>query len=55
MHWALRLPEDYSKSAELSKQVHAQLQRMYALVEKSMLDNTVVLQVKSFKMLLILA
>ncbi len=34
MHWALRLPEDYSKSAELSKQVHAQLQRMYALVEK---------------------
>ena len=34
MHWALRLPSEYSKFPELTKQVHTQLQRMYALVEK---------------------
>jgi glucose-6-phosphate isomerase len=34
MHWALRLPVDYSKFPELTAQVHSQLQRMYALVEK---------------------
>lgn len=34
MHWALRLPVDYSKFPELTTQVHSQLQRMYALVEK---------------------
>ncbi|MDB0326555.1 glucose-6-phosphate isomerase, partial [Acinetobacter baumannii] len=34
MHWALRLPPEYSKFPELTKQVHTQLQRMYALVEK---------------------
>lgn len=46
MHWALRLPSEYSKFPELTKQVHTQLQRMYALVEKSMLGNTAVLRVK---------
>ena len=54
MHWALRLPLEYSKFPELTEKVHNQLQRMYALVEKSMLDNTVVPQVKLFKMSLIL-
>ncbi|MEQ1065436.1 glucose-6-phosphate isomerase [Acinetobacter sp. XH1741] len=34
MHWALRLPLEYSKFPELTKNVHSQLQRMYALVEK---------------------
>ncbi|USP40437.1 glucose-6-phosphate isomerase [Acinetobacter sp. XS-4] len=34
MHWALRLPADYSKFSDLTEQVHSQLQRMYALVEK---------------------
>ncbi|OBD04688.1 hypothetical protein A7911_02540 [Acinetobacter baumannii] len=34
MHWALRLPSEYSKFPELTKQVHTQLQRMYVLVEK---------------------
>ncbi|EPW9581834.1 glucose-6-phosphate isomerase, partial [Acinetobacter baumannii] len=34
MHWALRLPSEYSKFPELTKQVHIQLQRMYTLVEK---------------------
>lgn len=34
MHWALRLPADYSKFPDLTEQVHSQLQRMYALVEK---------------------
>ncbi|RJE69627.1 glucose-6-phosphate isomerase [Acinetobacter sp. JS678] len=34
MHWALRLPADYSKFPDLTEQVHNQLQRMYTLVEK---------------------
>ncbi|HCQ5325398.1 glucose-6-phosphate isomerase [Acinetobacter baumannii] len=34
MHWALRLPLEYSKFPELTEKVHNQLQRMYALVEK---------------------
>lgn len=34
MHWALRLPVDYPKFADLTEQVHSQLQRMYTLVEK---------------------
>lgn len=34
MHWALRLPLEYSKFPELTEKVHSQLQRMYALVEK---------------------
>lgn len=34
MHWALRLPADYSKFPDLTEQVHSQLERMYALVEK---------------------
>lgn len=34
MHWALRLPKNDHKCPELSKQVHAQLTRMYALVEQ---------------------
>lgn len=34
MHWALRLPVNYSKFPDLTEQVHSQLQRMYALVEK---------------------
>ncbi|OTG66877.1 glucose-6-phosphate isomerase [Acinetobacter sp. ANC 4470] len=34
MHWALRLPEQDDMHPKLSNQVHDQLQRMYALVEK---------------------
>lgn len=34
MHWALRLPANYSKFPDLTEQVHSQLERMYALVEK---------------------
>jgi glucose-6-phosphate isomerase len=34
MHWALRLPENDPLHPQLSNQVHAQLQRMFALVEK---------------------
>lgn len=34
MHWALRLPEHDLVHSELSQQVHAQLQRMFNLVEK---------------------
>ncbi|WP_180190504.1 glucose-6-phosphate isomerase [Acinetobacter sp. YH01009] len=34
MHWALRLPKDDQSHTELAKQVHTQLERMYALVEK---------------------
>ena len=34
MHWALRLPKDDQSHPELAKQVHTQLERMYALVEK---------------------
>ena len=34
MHWALRLPENDPLHTPLSNQVHAQLQRMFALVEK---------------------
>lgn len=34
MHWALRLPKDDQSHPELAKQVHIQLERMYALVEK---------------------
>ena len=34
MHWALRLPENDALHTPLSNQVHAQLQRMFALVEK---------------------
>lgn len=34
MHWALRLPKDSSFQPEITAQVHAQLDRMYALVEK---------------------
>ncbi|MGK7250773.1 glucose-6-phosphate isomerase [Acinetobacter oleivorans] len=34
MHWALRLPVDYPKFADLTELVHSQLQRMYTLVEK---------------------
>jgi glucose-6-phosphate isomerase len=34
MHWALRLPEHDLVYSELSQQVHAQLQRMFNLVEK---------------------
>ena len=34
MHWALRLPEHDQVHQELSQQVHAQLQRMFGLVEK---------------------
>lgn len=34
MHWALRLPAKDKKNSTLAKQVHAQLKRMYALVEK---------------------
>ena len=50
MHWALRLPEGHAQFPELTKQVHLQLERMYALVEKSMLDNIVVPLVKLFRM-----
>ena len=34
MHWALRLPKDNIVFAELSQQVHEQLDRMFHLVEK---------------------
>ncbi len=34
MHWALRLPKQDSKHAELSEQVHEQLDRMYQLVDQ---------------------
>ena len=34
MHWALRLPKHDQAHPELAKQVHAQLDRMYALVNK---------------------
>ncbi|WP_104504109.1 glucose-6-phosphate isomerase [Acinetobacter indicus] len=34
MHWALRLPKHDQSHPELAKQVHAQLDRMYALVNK---------------------
>ncbi|WP_353142267.1 glucose-6-phosphate isomerase [Acinetobacter pragensis] len=34
MHWALRLEENTAEHADLSQQVHQQLERMYALVEK---------------------
>lgn len=34
MHWALRLPEQEQAHTPLSNQVHEQLQRMFALVEK---------------------
>jgi glucose-6-phosphate isomerase len=34
MHWALRLPKDHAAYPQLAEQVHAQLDRMYALVEK---------------------
>ena len=34
MHWALRLPPHDQQHAEVAVQVHQQLQRMYALVEK---------------------
>ncbi len=34
MHWALRLPKDHSKHADLSTKVHEQLDRMYQLVNQ---------------------
>ena len=34
MHWALRLPEYSERHQDLSTEVHAQLQRMFALVEQ---------------------
>lgn len=34
MHWALRLPKQDHQHAEIAAQVHAQLERMYALVNK---------------------
>ena len=34
MHWALRLPQNDAQHPELARQVHAQSERMYALVEK---------------------
>lgn len=34
MHWALRLPPQHEQFPELTAQVHTQLERMYALVEK---------------------
>ena len=34
MHWALRLPEQHAEHNGLCNQVHAQLQRMFNLVEK---------------------
>ena len=34
MHWALRIPKDSSFQPEITEQVHVQLDRMYALVEK---------------------
>lgn len=46
MHWALRLPADYSKFPDLTEQVHSQLERMYTLVEKSTQGNIGVLLAK---------
>ncbi|WP_180185409.1 glucose-6-phosphate isomerase [Acinetobacter schindleri] len=34
MHWALRLPQQSEQHPELAAEVHAQLQRMFSLVEK---------------------
>ena len=34
MHWALRLPENCEEHADLAREVHSQLQRMYRLVEQ---------------------
>lgn len=34
MHWALRLPRQDSQHPKIAAQVHTQLERMYALVEK---------------------
>lgn len=34
MHWALRLPKQDQQHADLAADVHAQLERMYALVEQ---------------------
>lgn len=34
MHWALRLPEHHQEFSELSEQVHEQLNRLYAVVDK---------------------
>lgn len=34
MHWALRQPVDHKKFPQINQQVHQQLERMYALVEK---------------------
>ncbi len=34
MHWALRLPKDNREFPELATEVHAQLEKMYALVEQ---------------------
>lgn len=34
MHWALRLPENSEQHTDLSEEVHAQLKRMYCLVEQ---------------------
>ena len=34
MHWALRLPEHCEEHADLAREVHGQLQRMYRLVEQ---------------------
>ena len=34
MHWALRQPVDHKKFPQINRQVHQQLERMYALVDK---------------------
>ncbi|MEG0605645.1 MAG: glucose-6-phosphate isomerase, partial [Acinetobacter sp.] len=34
MHWALRQPVDHKKFPQINQQVHQQLERMYALVDK---------------------
>ena len=34
MHWALRQPKSAATASDVSRQVHQQLERMYALVEK---------------------
>ncbi|ENU18492.1 glucose-6-phosphate isomerase [Acinetobacter bohemicus ANC 3994] len=34
MHWALRQPVDHKKFPQINRQVHQQLDRMYALVDK---------------------
>ncbi|GAA5093806.1 glucose-6-phosphate isomerase [Wohlfahrtiimonas larvae] len=34
MHWALRLPKEHQKYPDLVNEVHAQLERMYRLVEQ---------------------